>query len=56
MLKALHKIEFDAVPSPHLFATLLTPILNYNCELLSQISKHKIEAINNNKLNLKNYI
>ena len=53
MLKALHKIEFDAVPSLHLFDTLITPILNYNCEVLSQISKHKIEAINNNKYKLE---
>ena len=53
MLKALHKIEFDAVPSLHLFDTLLTLILNYNCEVLSQISKHKIEAINNNKYKLE---
>ena len=28
MLKALHKIDFDAVPSLHLFDTLKTPILN----------------------------
>ena len=53
MLKALHKIEFDAVPSLHLFDTLITPILNYNSEVLSQISKHKIEAINNNKYKLE---
>ena len=32
MLKALHKIDFDAVPSLHLFDTLIAPILNYNCE------------------------
>ena len=53
MLKALHKIEFDIVPSLHLFDTLITPVLNYNCEVLSQISKHKIEAINNNKYKLE---
>ena len=29
MLKALYKIDFDAVPSLHLFETI-TPILNYN--------------------------
>ena len=49
MLKALHKIDSDAVPSLHLFDTLITPILNCNCEVLSQLSKHKITAINNNK-------
>ena len=53
MLKALHKIEFDAVPSLHLFDTLITPILNYNCEVLGQISKHKIEDVNNNKYKLE---
>ena len=53
MLKALHKIKFDAVPSLHLLDTLITPILNYNCEVLSQISKHKIEAIKNNKYKLE---
>ena len=37
MLKALHKIDFDAVPSLHLFDTLITPILNYNCEVWNQI-------------------
>ena len=49
MLKALDKIDFDAVPSLHLFDTLITQVLNYNCEVLSQISTHKIEAINNNE-------
>ena len=53
MLKALYKIDFDAVPSLHLFETLITPILNYNCEVLSQLSKHKIEAINDNKYRLE---
>ena len=53
MLKALYKIYFDAVPSLHLFETLITPILNYNCEVLSQLSKHKIEAINDNKYRLE---
>ena len=53
MLKALHKIDFDAVPSLHLFDTLITPILNYNCEVWNQISKHKIEAINNKEYRLE---
>ena len=53
MLKALYKIDVDAVPSLHLFETLITPILNYNCEVLSQLSKHKIEVINNNKYRLE---
>ena len=53
MLKASHKIEFDAVPRLHLFDILITPILNKNCEVLSQISKHKIVAINNNKYGLE---
>ena len=54
MLKALHKIDFDAVPSLHLFDTLMTPILNYNCEVWNQIPKHKIEAINNKEYGLEN--
>ena len=53
MLKALHKIDFDAVPSLHLFDTLIAPILNYNCEVLNQISKHRLEAINNNAYSLE---
>ena len=53
MLKALHKIDFDAVPSLHLFDTLIAPVLNYNCEVLNQISKHRLEAINNNAFCLK---
>ena len=53
MLKALHKIDFDAVPSLHLFDTLIAPILNYNCEVSNQISKHRLEAINNNAYSLE---
>ena len=53
MLKALHKIDFDAVPSLHLFDTLIAPILNYNCGVLNQISKHRLEAINNNAYSLE---
>ena len=56
MLKALHKIEFDAVPSLHLFDTLITPILNYNCEVLSQISKNKLKLSIITNINLKSYI
>ena len=32
-LKALHKIDFDAVPSLHLFDSLTVPILNYTSEV-----------------------
>ena len=53
MLKAFHQIDFDAVPSLHLFDTLITPILNYNCEVWNQISKHKIEAINSKECRLE---
>ena len=53
MLKALHKIDFDGVPSLHLFDTLITPILNYNCQVWNQISKYKIEAINNKEYRLE---
>lgn len=53
MLKALQKIDFDAVPSIHLFDTLITPILNYNCEMWNQISKYKLEAINRGEYKLE---
>ena len=53
MLKALHKIDFDAEPTLHLFDKLIAPILNYNCEVLNQISKHRLEAINNNTYSLE---
>ena len=53
MLKALHKIDFDAVPSLHSFDTSIAPILNYNCEVLNQISKDRLEAISNNAYSLK---
>ena len=32
MLNALHKIDFEAIPSLHLFDSLIRPILNYNCK------------------------
>ena len=42
VLKALHKIDFGAAPNLHLFDTLITPILNHNCEVWKQISRYKI--------------
>ena len=45
MLKALQKVDFDAVPSLHLFGTLIAPILFYNCEVWNHISKHRLEAV-----------
>ena len=41
------------MPSLHLFDTLIAPILSYNCEVLNQISKHRLEAINNNAYSLE---
>ena len=51
--QALHKIDFDAVPSLHLFDSLIAPILNYNSEVLSQLSKQFLEAINNTDYKLE---
>ena len=51
--KALHKIDFDAVPSLHLFDSLIALILNYNSEVWSQLSKQNLEAINNNDYKLE---
>ena len=45
MLNAMHKINFEAVPNLHLFDCLIRLILNYNCEVLSQLSKRDIAAI-----------
>ena len=53
MLKALHKIDFDAVPSLDLFYSLIALILNYNSEVWSQLSKQNLEAINNNDYKLE---
>ena len=53
MLKASHKIDFDAVPSLHLFDSLIAPILNYNSEVWSQLSKQNLDAINNNDYKLE---
>ena len=53
LLKALHKIDFDAVPSLHLFDSLVAPILNYNSEVWSQLSKQNLDAINNNDYKLE---
>ena len=52
MLNALHKIDFEAIPSLHLFDFLIRPILNYNCEVWNQLSKHNIEA--KGEIQLKN--
>ena len=41
------------MPSLHLFDTLIAPILNYNFEVLNQISKHRFEAINSNAYRLE---
>ena len=53
MLKALHKIDFDALPSLHLFDSLIVPILNCNSEVWSQLSKQNLDAINNNDYKLE---
>ena len=45
MLNALHKIDFEAVASLHLFDSLIRPILNYNCEIWNQLSKRNIAAV-----------
>ena len=45
VISALQKIDFDAVTSLKLFDSLIKPILTYNCEFWSQLTKSKIEAI-----------
>ena len=50
MLRVLQKINFDTTTSLELFLSLIKPILTYNCELWSQISKYKMESLESNKL------
>ena len=38
MLNALHKVDFEAILSLHLFDSLIRPILNYSCEVWNQLS------------------
>ena len=52
VISALQKIDFDAVTSLKLFDSLIKPILTYNCEFCSQLTKGKIEAIQSNKISL----
>ena len=48
LIKALHKIDFNAVPSFHLFDSLIAPTPNYNSEVWSQLTKQNLDVINNN--------
>ena len=50
ILKVLKKINFDTTTSLKLFDSLIKPILTYNCELWSQISKYKLESLECNKI------
>ena len=52
LIKTLHKIDFDAVPSLHLLDSLIAQILNYNSQMWSQLSKQNLDAINNNDYKL----
>ena len=45
VIRALQKIDFDAVASLKLFDSLIKPISTYNCEFWGQLTKSKIEAI-----------
>ena len=45
MLRVLQKINFDTTTSLKLFDSLIKPILTYNSELWSQISKYKLESL-----------
>ena len=53
MLRVLRKINFDTTTSLKLFDSLIKPVLTYNCELWSQISKYKMESMESNKLSLE---
>ena len=53
MLRVLQKINFDTTASLKLFDSLIKPILTYNCELWSQISKYKLESLESKKLSLE---
>ena len=54
MLNALHKIDFEALPSLHLFDSLIRPILNYNCEVWNKLTKRNIVAIRKGEIQLEN--
>ena len=54
MLNALHKIDFEALPSLHLFDSLIRPILNYNCEVWNKLSKRNMVAIKKGEIQLEN--
>ena len=54
MLNALYKIDFEAIPSLHLFDSLISPILNNNCEVWNQLSKRNIAAITTGEIHLEN--
>ena len=53
MLSVLQKINFDSTISLKLFDSLIKPILTYNCEHWSQISKYKLESLESNKISLE---
>ena len=53
VISALQKIDFDAVTSLKLFDSLIKPILTYNCEFWSQLTKSKIEAIQSKRISLE---
>ena len=53
VISALQKIDFDAETSLKLFDSLIKPILTYNCEFWSQLTKSKIEAIKSKKISLE---
>ena len=53
VISALHKIDFDTVRCLKLFDSLIKPILTYNCEFWSQLTKSKIEAIQSKKISLE---
>ena len=53
MLRVPQKINCDTTTSLKLFDSLIKPILPYNCELWSQISKYKLESLESNKLSLE---
>ena len=53
MLRVLQKINFDTTTSLKLFDSLIKPVLTYNCELWSQISKYKLESLESDKVSLE---
>ena len=50
----LHKIDFEAIPSLHLFDSLIRPISNYNSKAWNQLSKRNIAAITKGEIQLEN--